>query len=175
MRNIKNLTNIIRGPNNLFKIFVFLDHSCYIEVTQFDFTIWKLSHQNNILRLKKKKSKKCVKIGNMYHKMIRFFRLSSLITACATNQPEKSSLHNNYSIFYSTRLRQNSAKKKKLQAHFSVGLEARILSTHSSRRHYCLIPQVLFIQNRKLTKLKVIQMVRKNLQSGMRIILIKEV
>ena len=62
-----------------------------------------------------------------------------------------------------------------LQAHLSVGPEAGILSTHSSRRHYCLIPQVLFIQNRKLTKLKVIQMVRKNLQSGMRIILIKEV
>ena len=93
--------------------------------------------------------------------MIRFFRLSSPITACATNQPEKSSLHNNYSIFYSARFGKiRQKKKKKLQAHFSVGPEARILSTHSSRRHYCLIPQVLFIQNRKLTKLKVIQMVR---------------
>ena len=49
---LKNIfTNIIRGPDDLPDLLVFLDDPGHLQVAELYLTIWKLTHQHNILRL----------------------------------------------------------------------------------------------------------------------------
>ena len=48
-----NITNIIRSTDDLPDLLVFLNDSRHLQVTQLYLTIWKLTHQHDVLRLKK--------------------------------------------------------------------------------------------------------------------------
>ena len=49
---IKNLTNVVRGADDLANLLGVLDHPGDLEVAEFDLTVGELAHQHDVLRLK---------------------------------------------------------------------------------------------------------------------------